>query len=96
MNKTEINMAETAQAIVARLENSGFDDCTDSSGYFVIREFEDGSERCVDVYKSTGDGNQPAHYTVYCSYEDEDHDFSYTEDLSAEALEKVLRGLAAA
>lgn len=89
-------LAATAQVIVETLKNRGFDDCTNSSGYFVIREFEDGSERCVDVYKSTAEGTEPAHYTVYCSYENENSDYACTEDLSVEALEKVLRKLAAA
>ena len=89
-------LAQTAQVIVDALKDCSFNDCTDSSGYFVIREFEDGSERCVDVYKSNGEGTEKDHYTVYCSYEDENSEFNYTEDLSVEALTKVLFSLAAA
>ena len=77
-----------ANDIVVELEHRGFDDITDSSGYFTIREFSDGSERCVDVHKSTNDGK--SHYVVYCSYEDESFDYKHTEDLTVEALIKVL------
>lgn len=91
----EIDLAQTARAIVEALEHCGFNDCTDASGYYTIREFGDDLERCVDVYKSNGDGTERAHYVVYCSYEDDNVDFAYTEDLSVEALEKVLRELAA-
>ena len=80
-----------ANDIVMELESCGFDDVTDSSGYFAIKEFPDGSERCVDVYKSTNDGNP--HYVVCCFYENEEHDYEYTKDLTTEALVKVLRGI---
>lgn len=82
------NMEELSKDIVAQLECCGFDDITDSSGYFVIREFSDGTDRCVDVHKSTNDGKP--HYVVYCSYEDENFDYKYTEDLTVESLQKVL------
>lgn len=82
------NMEELSKDIAAQLESCGFDDITDSSGYFVIREFSDGTDRCVDVHKSTDDGK--SHYVVYCSYEDESFDYKYTDDLTVEALEKVL------
>lgn len=84
----EKNMEELSKDIVAELESCGFDDITDSSGCFIIREFSDGSERFVEVYKSTNDGKP--HYVVYCSYEDESFDYKYTDDLTVEALEKVL------
>ena len=64
------NLKETAQCIVEVLNNCGFDDVTDSSGYYIIKEFENGTDRAVDVYKSDIDGNP--HYVIYCSYEDED------------------------
>ena len=77
-----------ANDIVMELEHRGFDNITDSSGCFTLREFSDGLERCVDVYKSTNDGKP--HYVVYCSYEDESFDYKYTDDLTVEALEEVL------
>ena len=86
-----INIKETAQEIFSVLEHCGFDDVTDSSGYYVIKEFEDGTDRAVDVYKSTNDGNP--HYVIYCSYEDEQSNYYYTNDLSLESLEKELKEL---
>lgn len=77
-----------AECIVGALNYCGFNDVTDSSGYYVIKEFADGTDRAVDVYKSNEDGNP--HYVIYCSYEDEDADFMYTDDLSAEQLESKL------
>ena len=88
----EIDLAVTASVIVDTLECLGFNDCTNSSGYYVIKRFEDDSEYCVDVYKSNLDGYD--HYVVYCSYDDDTSVYAYTEDLSAESLEKVLRELA--
>lgn len=85
-----ISIKDTAQEIVDILESCGFDDVTDSSGYYVIKEFEDGTERCVDVSKSTGDGSENPHYTIYVSYEDEDFDWVYTNSLSVDELEEKL------
>ncbi len=84
-----VNLRETAEFIVDGLSTESFDDVTCSSGFFIIREFEDGTDRAVDVYKSTNDGNP--HYIIYCSYEDEDFDYMYTDDLSVEQLESKLR-----
>jgi hypothetical protein len=78
------NLKEIAQCIVEVLNNCGFDDVTDSSGYYIIKEFENGTDRAVDVYKSSNGGN--FHYVIYCSYEDEDFDYKYTDDLSVEQL----------
>ena len=94
MQSKEIDLAQTAQAIVEVLENCGFNDCTDASGYYTIKDLGDDLERCVDVYKSNANGEENAHYVVYCSYEDETSDYAYTEDLSAESLEKVLQEFA--
>jgi hypothetical protein len=77
-----------AECIVGALEHCGFDDVTDSSGYYIIKEFADGTDRAVDVYKSNEDGNP--HYVIYCSYEDEGFDYRYTNDLSIEQLESQL------
>lgn len=66
-----------------------FNDVTSSSGCFVIKEFPNGTERTVDVYKSTN-GGYP-HYVVYCLYEDENIDFGYSEDLTVDSLVKVLK-----
>ena len=84
MNK----LKRIAQHIVETLKYCRFDDVTDSSGHYFIKSFKDGTDRTVDVYKSTNDGNP--HYVVYCSYEDEDFDYKYTEDLTVESLEKIL------
>lgn len=84
-----INIKETAQAIFDILEHCDFDDVTDSSGYYVIKEFEDGTDRAVDVYKSTNDGEP--HYVIYVSYEDDDFNYKYTNDLSLEELTRVLK-----
>lgn len=78
-----------AECIVGALEYCGFNDITDSSGYHVIKEFSDGTDRAVDVCKFNEDGNP--HYIIYCSYEDEDFDYMYTDDLSVEQLESKLR-----
>ena len=94
MQSEVIDLTQTAHAIVEALEHCGFNDCTDSSGYYVIKDFGDDLERCVDVYKSNSEGEEHDHYVVYCSYEDDTFDYAYTEDLSAESLEKVLREFA--
>lgn len=88
-----INIKDTAQAIVDVLESCGFDNITDSSGYYIIKEFEDGTDRAVDVYKSTGDGTEQPHYAIYISYEDDNSDWKYTDGLSVEELEKKLEEL---
>lgn len=82
------NIKNIARYIVEDLEHCGFDDVTDSSGYYIVKEFADGTDRAVDVYKSTVGGNP--HYAIYCSYEDEDFDYRYTDDLSVEQLKKQL------
>lgn len=82
------NIKDIARYIVEGLEYCGFDDVTDSSGYYIVKEFADGTDRAVDVYKSTVGGNP--HYVIYCSYEDEDFDYRYTDDLSVEQLESKL------
>ena len=89
----DISIKATAQEIVDILESCAFDDITDSSGYYVIREFEDGTERCVDVSKSTDDGTENSHYTIYVAYEDEDFDWVYTKSLSIDELEEKLEEL---
>lgn len=78
------NLKNIARYIVEDLERCGFDDVTDSSGYYIVKEFADGTDRAVDVYKSNDGEN--SHYVIYCSYEDEDFDYKYTNDLSVEQL----------
>ena len=90
----KVDLFVTAAEIAERLSTAGTDDITVSSGHFVIMQFEDGGERTVDVHKSTGDGAQKPHYVVYCLFEDDDHDFYYTEDLSIEGLHKTLKEIA--
>ena len=88
-----INIKDTAQAIVDVLESCGFDNITDSSGYYIIKEFEDGTDRAVDVYKSTGDGTEVPYYVIHVSYEDDDFDWEFTDGLVVEELEKKLEKL---
>lgn len=82
------NLKDIAQYIVEDLMKCGLDDVTDSSGYYIIKEFADGTDRAVDVYKSSDGGK--FHYVIYCSYEDEDFDYKYTDDLSVEQLTSKL------
>lgn len=89
-NPSLSDMKAIAEDIVKALESRSFNDCTDSSGYIVIREFGDEVDRAVDVYKSDGDGKDIPHYVIYCSYEDGNSDYAYTADLSVEGLTKVL------
>lgn len=84
-----ISIDATAKSIYDRLQYCGFNDITDSSGYFLIKQFEDGTDRAVDVYKSTEDGEP--HYVIYISYEDENFDYKYTNNLSLEELTRVLK-----
>lgn len=88
-----INIKETAETIAGILEYCGFDDITDSSGYYVIREFENDIERCVDVYKSTGDGTENPHYAIYVSYEDDAFEWYFTKGLSVDELADKLEEL---
>lgn len=83
------HLKDIARYIAENLEYCAFDDVTDSSGYYVIKEFADGTDRAVDVYKSSNGGN--LHYVIYCSYEEEDFDYMYTDDLSVKQLENKLR-----
>lgn len=87
----KVDIVATAKSIVNFLENCGFNDCTNSSGYFLLERYEDDTDRSVDVYKSDGEGSENPHYVVYCSYEDDSSDFKYTKDLSVESLVEVLK-----
>lgn len=78
------NLKSIARYIVEDLMRCGFDDITDSTGYYIIKEFADGTDRAVDVYKSSDGGN--FHYVITCSYEDGDYDYMFTDDLSVEQL----------
>lgn len=78
--KGETHLKDIAHYIVEYLRGCGFNDITDSSGYYDIKEFADGTSRAVDVYKSNFSG--VSHYVICCSYEDDSHDFKYTDDLS--------------
>jgi hypothetical protein len=82
------HLKDIARYIAEDLEHCSFDDVTDSSGYYIIREFADGTDRAVDVYKSNIGGNP--HYVIYCSYEDDSFDYRHTNDLSVEQLESQL------
>ena len=91
---SKMKIKEIAQSIVDVLKTCGFNDITDSSGYYIIKEFDNGTDRAVDVYKS--DENGKPHYVIYCSYEDEDSDWKYTDNLSVEELKNILEELYAA
>lgn len=78
------NLKSIAKCIVEDLMNCGFDDVTDSSGYYIIKKIANGTDRAVDVYKSSVGGK--FHYVIYCSYDYEDFDYKYTDDLSIEQL----------
>ena len=84
-----ISIDATAKSIYDKLQYCGFNNITDSSGYFLIKQFNDGTDRAVDVYKSTED--KVPHYVIYCSYEDDSSDYKYTNDLSLEELTRVLK-----
>ena len=84
MDFKRLELKHIAECICEELKTCGFDDPTDSSGYYTIKEFIDKPDRVVDVYKSNFDGIP--HYSVYCSYEDEQFIYRYTEDLSVESL----------
>lgn len=83
------NLKSIARYIVEDLIRCGFDDITDSTGYYIVKEFDDGTDRAVDVYKSSDGGN--SHYVITCSYEDGDYDYMFTDDLSVEQLENKLK-----
>ena len=84
-----ISIEATAKSIYDRLQYCGYDDVADSSGYFLVKQFENGRDRSVDVYKSTNDGEP--HYIIYCSYEDDNSDYKCTKDLSLEELIRALK-----
>ena len=73
------NIKNTAKLIHEILKVCDFDNVTDSSGFFTIRKFKNGTERFVDVYKSTNNGDP--HYVIYCRYEDEDIDYKHTNTI---------------
>lgn len=83
------DMNSIAHNISEFLKYAHFDDITDSSGYFAVKVFPDGSFRAVDVHKSTGNGIP--HYSIFCLYEDGQSDWKYTVTLSAEELAEVLK-----
>lgn len=89
MDFKRLELKHIAECIYETLKDCGFDDPTDSSGYYTIKEFIDKPDRVVDVYKSNFDGIP--HYSVYCSYEDEQFIYRYTEDLSVESLLRALQ-----
>lgn len=89
-----ISAKEIAECIADILKDCEFnDDVNGNSGFHGIKEFEDGTERGIDVYKSTN-GGYP-HYVIYCSFEDEQFDYVFTDDLSVESLTKKLEELCA-
>ncbi len=89
MDFKRLELKHIAECICETLKDCGFDDCTDNSGYYTIKEFIDKPDRVVDVYKSNHDNK--SHYSIYCSYEDEQFIYRYTEDLSVESLLKELQ-----
>lgn len=83
-----ISIEATAQSIYNKLKYCGFNNISDSS-YFLIKQFEDGTDRGVYVYKSIKDGE--LHYVIYISYEDDNFDYKHTKDLSLKELTRVLK-----
>lgn len=82
------SIKDIAKDIYEVLKHRGFGSSLDSSGCFAVRTFEDGTERLVDVYKSSC---KEPHYVIWCHYEDEDIDFVNTDDLSLESLTTALQ-----
>lgn len=82
-------VADTAEEIVETLKLYGVDDVTASSGYFLIKEFPDGSTRTVDAFKAEEDGN--IYYVVCCKYEDDTSEWKQTQSLSIEELKEVIK-----
>lgn len=84
------NLLKIAQDIVEILKERNFDDCTDHSGYFTIKEDKE-NEINVCVHKSAYCG-VPAHYAIYVAYEEIGAaEWKYTEDLSVDSLFEVLK-----
>lgn len=84
------DMTKIAADIAKTLENCDFDDCTDSTGYIVIRAFGNEVSRVVDVYKYNGNGADTPHYVIYRRYEDGNADYTHTDDLTVEGLAEEL------
>lgn len=82
------SIKDIAKDIYEDLKHRGFGSSLDSSGCFAVRTFEDGTERLVDVYKSSC---KEPHYVIWRHYEDEDSDFVNTDDLSLESLTAALQ-----
>ena len=58
------NIKDISKQIYEILKDCEFDNVLDSSGCFIIKKFENGTERYVDVYKSINGGTP--HYVIYC------------------------------
>lgn len=88
------NLLKIAQDIVEILKERNFDDCTDHSGYFTIKE-EKENEINICVHKTTYAYNGfSAHYAVYVAYEEEGTtEWKYTENLSVDSLFEVLKSI---
>jgi hypothetical protein len=84
------DLREVAESIVGELKNAGYNNVQDSSGYYTIKELEDCDfNRVVDLSKTKEDGRE--YYAVFCSYENEDSDWKFTNDLSVDSLLEVLQ-----
>ena len=85
-----IDIKRTANEIIKTLKSCNFNDVTDSSGYFIIKEFPDGSNRAVDVSKAKKENGNP-YLIIFCSYENDESDWKYTDTLSVNELINVLQ-----
>lgn len=83
------NIKDISKQIYEILKTCEFDNASDSSGCFIIKKFKNGTERFVDVYKSTNGGTP--HYVICCKYEDDDINYKYTNTISLQELENVLK-----
>ena len=87
--KRVVDINKTAEIIIKILENCEINNVSDGSGYFIIKELSDGSNRAVDVIKAEEDGNP--YYVVFCSYEDDGSEWKRTETLSLDELVAILQ-----
>lgn len=89
------NLRVIAECIADDLERCGFNDITDSSGYYIVREFAYDPDRAVDVHKSNENGRP--HYVLYCSYEDGSGDWKCTDAskhaFKPQAFQKVCKDI---
>ncbi len=84
-------LMDIAVEIADVLDDCEFDDITDHSGYYTIKEFDEEypEDRVVCVNKMSDDGQ--LYYSVYCVFEDETADWHHTNSLSVDELFDILK-----